>query len=100
MIDVLKGHKPSPVDMGLITLHEVADAFYSRAAEITARIQYAELLGRVKRGSPEYKFRTGPLRTFMAMCQGASALGSRRITEAELRFEMERFGRESLGRRL
>lgn len=97
MTDVLMGRTDPPMTNGTMTLMEVADAYYSRASEMTMLLQKAEREGTVLRSSAHYKFRTGELRTFMDMAKRAADLGSRRLTEEQLRFEMAQFGRESKG---
>ncbi len=97
MTDILLGREVEPVDLGYLTLMETADAFFARAAELTMLLQQAEREGRVTRGSSHYKFRTGELRTFMEMAKRAADLGSRRLTQAHLNYEMTKLGRESRG---
>ena len=88
MTNVLLGRAESPADFGVSTMMEVANAYYARAAEMTAELQRAENDGLVTRGDRRYKFRTGELRTFMEMARYCIDLGSRRITmeikEAEM----------------
>jgi RNAse (barnase) inhibitor barstar len=98
MWDVLLGRKEPPAHFGTLSLMEVADAYYSRASELTAILQRAERDGFVTKGDALYHFRTGELRTFREMAAKAADLGSRRLTEDQLLFEMERYGRESRGR--
>ena len=98
MTDVLMGREQPPIDAGHLTLMEVADAYFARASEMTMLLQKAEREGTVTKGSAHYKFRTGELRTFMEMARRASELGSRRLTEEQLQFEMELHGRESRSR--
>lgn len=88
MRDVLMGRKPPPVDRGILTLQEVADAYYGRAKEIEQIIHRSESEGAVSRGTKTYKFRTGELRSFIEMAKGASELGSRRITAMQLEYQM------------
>lgn len=95
MMDVLLGRTAPPVDMGTITLMEVADAYFARLMEMTYLIQKGEREGTILKGSSHYKFRTGELRTVTEIAKRASDLGSRRLTEEGLRFEQERQGRES-----
>lgn len=95
MTDVLLGRAVPPINHGSLTLYECADAFYSRASELTMLIQHAEREGTVPKGSNYMKFRTGELRTFTEMCKRAADLGSRRLTEEQLLVERERLGRES-----
>jgi hypothetical protein len=91
--DILLGRAEPPFWNGVATLMEVADAYYARAAEVTALIQEAE---RLKMSTPAYtKFRTGSLRTFMEMAKRAADLGSRRITLEQMTYDRERLGRES-----
>ena len=40
------------------------------------------------RGSPLYKFRTGELRSFLDLSKRAAELGSRRLTQEQLMFQM------------
>lgn len=97
MTDVLIGRVDPPVWAGHLTLMEVADAYYARAAEMTMLIQSKEREGIVGKGDSLYKFRTGELRTFMEMAKRAADLGSRRLTEEQLKFEQSRLGRDSRG---
>lgn len=97
MTDVLLGRTAPDVDMGTITLMETADAFFARASEMTMLIQGLERTGQITKGSAHYHFRTGELRTFIEMAKRAADLGSRRITEEQLSFEMAKYGRESKG---
>lgn len=90
MTDVLMGRVPPPVDRGILTLHEVADAYYARAKEMEGKILQAEADGTVLRGTKTYKFRTGQLRSFIEMAKGAAELGSRRVTAAKFEHDMER----------
>lgn len=88
MRDVLLGRKPPPVDAGVMTLMEVADAYYARAKEMEQLIHRDESDGVVIRGSKHYKFRTGELRSFIELAKGACELGSRRVTKARMDFDM------------
>lgn len=96
MTNVLLGRDAPPITKGIMTLMEVADAYYARASEITMLIQAGERTGTVLKSDAYYKFRTGELRTFMELAKKASELGSRRITYAQLQFEAERTGRGHL----
>jgi hypothetical protein len=87
--DVLMGRKPPPIDADYLTLMEVADAYYSRACEIQMLIMEAEREGGAFKGSSYYKFRTGELRTFLEMTKRAADLGSRRLTQAKMLYEMD-----------
>ena len=96
MTDVLLGRVEPPIQRGVMSLMEVADAYYARASELTMLIQAGEREGTVVRGTNYYKFRTGELRTFMDMAKRAADLGSRRVTYAQLLAEAERTGRGHL----
>ena len=97
MTDVLMGREEPPLNVGVLTLQEVADGYFARASEMTMLIQQAERRGQISRGHALYKFRTGELRTFMEMAKRAAELGSRRLTDEQLHFEMQKFGKESKG---
>lgn len=79
-LDVLMGRADPPVDAGIMTLMEVAEAYHARACEIEMNILRAEQEGRVSKGDPFYRFRTGQLRSFLELCKRAVDLGSRRLT--------------------
>jgi hypothetical protein len=98
MTDVLLGREQPPIDAGHLTLMEVADAYFARASEMTMLLQQAEREGTITKGSAHYKFRTGELRTFLELARRASELGSRRLTEEQLIWEMQQHGRESKNR--
>lgn len=89
MTDVLLGRAPMPIDNGVMTLMEVATAYYARASEITASLQAAENDGHILKSSKHAKFRTGELRTFRELAKAMVDLGSRRVTAARLEFEMD-----------
>jgi hypothetical protein len=74
---------------GVLTLMEVANAYYSRVLELIELIQRAETEGYVTRGSHMYKLRTGELRTFADLSKAAIDLGSRRVTYAQVQAEMK-----------
>lgn len=95
MTDVLLGREEPPIDAGHMTLMEVADAYYARAAELTMLLQQEEREGEILKGSAHYRFRTGELRTFMEMAKRAADLGSRRLTHESLMMEAIMLGRES-----
>jgi len=98
MTDVLLGRIEPPIDAGHLTLMEISDAYFARASEITMLLQRAEREGTVTKGSAHYRFRTGELRTFLELARRASELGSRRLTEEQLVWEMQMHGRESKNR--
>lgn len=87
-MDVLMGRVPPPIAAGHLTLMEVADAYFARASEMQFHILKAEREGAVLKGNPYYRFRTGELRTFLELTKRAAELGSRRLTQARLLFEM------------
>lgn len=89
-MDVLLGRVQPPKDFGDLTLMEYADAFFARAAEIQYLILKAEREGGVFKGSKYYRFRTGELRTFLELAKRAADLGSRRLTQARMEFELQR----------
>lgn len=95
MTDILMGRAPTPKDFGVITLMEVADAYYARGCEMTMYIQDAENDGTIPARGAYAKFRTGSLRTFCELAKRAADLGSRRLTFEQLRRDSERRGRES-----
>jgi|JI9StandDraft_2_1071091.scaffolds.fasta_scaffold07388_2 hypothetical protein len=93
--DVLLGRVEPPINYGVLTLMETADAYYARAMELTMLLQQAEREGIVTRGSAHYKFRTGELRSFSELAKRAADLGSRRLTQEQMRFEASKLGRDS-----
>lgn len=96
MWDVLLGNVPPPYNANRVeALMETADAYYARAAYITAMIQRAEQEGVLKRGDAYVSFRSGELRTFMDMAKRAADLGSRRVTVKGQEIEAARLGRDS-----
>lgn len=88
-VRVLKGQDPSPITNGVLSLMEVANAYLSRALELTMVIQRGESDGSIVKGSHFYKFRTGELRTFTELASKAADLGSRRVTVAQMEYEMK-----------
>lgn len=88
---MLLGRVDPPIDNGILTLQEYANAVYSRGQEINMLIQSLERDGHVTKGSNMYKFRTGELRTFIELAQRAADLGSRRLTQAQMLYD-ERHG--------
>ena len=95
MTAVLMGREDPPVEAGIMSLLEVADAYYARAAELTMLLQRAEQEGHILRGTALVKFRTGELRTFLEMSKRAADLGSRRLTHESMLVESVLIGRES-----
>lgn len=88
-LDILMGRVPPPIEAGELTLMEIADAYFARACEIQMKIMEMERDGGTFKGSSYYKFRTGELRTFIELTKRASDLGSRRLTQARMEFDME-----------
>ena len=84
--DVLLGRVPPPIESPYLVLQEVAAAYHARAREIEMLIYMGEQEGAVLRGSPLYKFRTGPLQSFIEMTKRLAELGSRRMSQEELLF--------------
>jgi len=97
MQDVLMGRVEPPFNAGVMTLMEVADAYYARAQEINRLLLRGEREGWILRGSAHYKFRTGELRVFLELAHHATALGSRRVTNEQLLHQRSQTGRSSEG---
>lgn len=93
MWDVLLGREEPPVQSGVSTLMEVADAYFARASEISALILAGVREGRLSSNSPHDKFRRGELRHFLEVAKRAADLGSRRITVRQIEAEEARLGR-------
>lgn len=82
--EVLLGRVEPPLDAGIASLMECADAYFARACEIDILIHQGEREFKIGKGDPLYKFRTGELRTFLDMTKRAAEMGSRRITLAQM----------------
>lgn len=82
--DVLLGRVDAPVDSPYLLMMEVAVAYYSRAQELDALIHEGEASGAIKKHSPYYKIRVGPLRSFIDAARKHCDLGSRRLTQESL----------------
>lgn len=78
--DILLGRVDPPVDLGVMTLMEVAEAFHARAREMEMTLLELESNGVVMKGTRPYHFRTGKLRSFIEMSKRTIDLGSRRVT--------------------
>ena len=91
MLAVMLGHEPPPVDRGVMTLQETADAYFARCTEIMVQIRRLEADGHINKGEALYRFRTGELRDIMEMLKRASDLGSRRLTYDQYLHE-QRYG--------
>lgn len=89
---VLLGHEPPPIDNKIMTLMEVADAYYARAKDMEGMIHRMETDGVVVRGAKLYRFRTGELRSFLEMAKSAVELGSRRVTAAKMEWDEAHYG--------
>lgn len=87
MMAVLTGKEDPPIDAGLLTLQEVAFAYYARGSEMYMNLARAESSGTVIKGSAPAKFRTMELRQFLEVSKAAMDLGSRRVTYAKLEAE-------------
>jgi len=86
--DVLMGRQEPPIENSVMSLLEYANAVYSRAMELTIKLQRAESDGVILKGSKPYKFRTGELRSFVELASKAADLGSRRVTAAQMEYNM------------
>lgn len=88
-VDIILGREPAPVDTpAYLGLAEIATAYHCRALEIEMLIHDLERDGTVLRGSPLYRFRTGSLRSFIDLTKRAAELGSRRLTQEQLLYQM------------
>lgn len=92
MMDVMLGRTSPPIDVGVGTLMEVAEAFHARLSEMQALIQRGEADGSIVKGSAAYKFRTGELRTVMELMKRSIDMGSRRITAGQMAATMKEWG--------
>ena len=86
--DILLGRNPPPIDAGVLTLAEVANAFYCRAKEMEMSLLNGEAEGAILKGSGPYKFRTGALRAFVELSGKAYELGSRRLSDEQMKVQM------------
>src|SRR6185312_9055946 len=84
-VDILLGRVEPPINHGVATLMEVANAYFSRACEIDMLIHEGERSGSIIRNSSYYKFRTGELRSFLDLAKRCFDMGSRLITVEQLR---------------
>lgn len=97
MVDVLLGREASPIDVGVISMLEVADAYYGRGQEWNILIHRMEADKLIPRGHKLYLFRTGELRDFLEIAKHAAEKGSRRLTAEQIRIQQELTGREFAG---
>lgn len=77
-----------------LELLEVASAYLARAYDIERRLLEREIRNATPRGSPEQRFRTGPLASFIEQAKVMCTLGSRRLTSAQLTYDQEKLGRD------
>lgn len=89
MTDVLLGREQPPIDAGILTLMEVAEAYHARAREMEMQLHEAESDGHVLKDSKHYRFRTGQLRSFIELSKRAMELGSRRLTAAQVEAQLQ-----------
>jgi len=85
--DVLLGRVAPPVESPYLGLSEIATAYYARGCELDMLIHEEERAGRVIRGTPYYRLRTGALRSFLEMSKKMADLGSRRLTQEQVLME-------------
>ena len=83
-LQVMLGREDPPVNYGVMTLMEVAHAYYARGREIEMEILHQERENVIAKNSALYKFRTGELRSFLELTKRAIDLGSRRLTHEQL----------------
>lgn len=87
--EVLLGKEPPPYEGGgYLDMMEIAAAFRGRAMYLDQKILGEEQAGKVPRGHPYYRIRTGQLRTFIEMSKMMFDLGSRRLTHEDLLHQM------------
>lgn len=86
-MEVLLGRVPPPINQGVMTLMEVASAYYARGQELNMQILKMERDGMVRKGSKLNKFRTGQLRSFLELTKRAADLGSRRLTHEQMLYQ-------------
>lgn len=87
-METLMGRQPPPTDSGVMTLQEVATAYYARGQEINMVILRLERNKECAKGGKLNKFRTGELRAFLELTKRAADLGSRRLTAEQLIYTM------------
>lgn len=75
-------------------LLEVSSAYLARAYDIQRRLCQREQRENLGRGTPEQRFRTGALESFINQAKVCRDLGSRRLTHAQLTYESEKTGRD------
>lgn len=83
MVDVLNGHELADLELGELTLLELATAYFGRACEVEMILHRGEADGSVLRNSSAYRFRTGELRDFKELCKAKMKLGQTRVYWAQ-----------------
>lgn len=91
MREVLLGRHAPPIENGVMTMMEVADAYLARAREMEQLLLRWEADGHVLKGSKQYRFRTGELRSFIESARSSVELGSRRVTAAKMEWDATSF---------
>lgn len=86
---VLLGRVEPPAQSPYLQLAEIAAAYHARGREIEMLIYLGEQNGSIVRGDRYYKFRTGPLNSFLEMSKRLYDLGSRRLSQ-EIQISRER----------
>lgn len=81
---VLLGRVVPPVQSPYLQLAEIAAAYHARGRELEMLIYLGEQNGSIVRGDRYYKFRTGPLNSFLEMSKRLYDLGSRRLSQEQL----------------
>jgi hypothetical protein len=94
MRQVLMGREEPPIEMGVATLMEVANGYFSRACEWEQLILAAKARKQLPAGYET--LRTQEIRSFKELAKGATELGSRRITWEQKRREQEMRGLEGI----
>lgn len=86
-LEVLMGHQEPPIRNGVMTMMEVANAYYARAMELTILIHRGESDGIITKTHPYYKLRNGELRKFAELAKSCVELGSRRLTASQIEYQ-------------
>jgi hypothetical protein len=94
--NVLMSREEPPMQKGVMTLMEVAEAYFARTCEIEQEILEAQQEGRIPKTGEYNTLRTQEIRSFKELFKSATELGSRRITFESLRYQKEMRGLESL----
>jgi hypothetical protein len=94
--DVLHGWEDPPLEKGVMTLMETAEAYFSRTCGIEQEILEAIANGVIKPKSEYHTLRTQEIRSYKEMFKSATELGSRRITFENSQTQKEFRGLESI----